>query len=75
VPIVVRDIEADPAAAREKERLAPDVGVPVTVYGSQVVRGFSEPQLRKIATTYLERQKPAKAPAAVAGPSAPATAD
>lgn len=54
VPILERDVEADPAAAREKERLAPGTGVPVVTFGGRVVRGFSEPELRRLAAAWRE---------------------
>lgn len=63
VPILERDVEADAAAAREKERLAPGTGVPVVVYGERVIRGFSEVELRKIAQAYRDRQRATPAPA------------
>lgn len=62
VPIVQRDVEADAAAAAEKERLAPGAGVPVVVYGEKVIRGFSEGELRKVAEAYRGRQRPTPPP-------------
>ncbi|MDF1555268.1 MAG: glutaredoxin family protein [Deferrisomatales bacterium] len=41
VPFTEYDVEADPAAAREKDRLAPGAGIPVAVIDGRVIQGFS----------------------------------
>ncbi len=41
VPFTEYDVEADPVAAREKERLAPGAGIPVAVIDGRVIQGFS----------------------------------
>ena len=41
VPFTEYDVEKDPAAAREKQRIAPGAGVPVTVIDGIQIQGFS----------------------------------
>ena len=71
VPILEHDVEADPAAAREKERLAPGTGVPVVTFGGRVVRGFSEQELRRLAAAWREARAVQQRGAGAATSAAP----
>ena len=49
ITFVEKNVESDPRAAAEKDRLAPGFGVPVLVRGGEVVRGYNEETIRSWA--------------------------
>ena len=49
IAFVEKNVESDPRAAAEKDRLAPGFGVPVLVRGGEVVRGYNEETIRSWA--------------------------
>ena len=49
ITFVEKNVESDPRAAGEKDRLAPGFGVPVLVRGGEVVRGYNEETIRSWA--------------------------
>jgi glutaredoxin len=49
IAFVEKNVESDPRAAAEKDRLAPGAGVPVLVRGGEVVRGYNEETIRSWA--------------------------
>lgn len=49
IAFVEKNVESDPRAAAEKDRLAPGFGVPVLVRGGEVMRGYNEETIRSWA--------------------------
>ena len=56
ITFVEKNVESDPRAAGEKDRLAPGFGVPVLVRGGEVVRGFNEETIRSWAPAVKSRK-------------------
>lgn len=49
IAYIEKDVERDPRAAAEKDRLAPGAGVPVLVHGDEIQTGFNEATIRSWA--------------------------
>ncbi len=56
IAFVEKNVESDPRAAAEKDRLAPGFGVPVLVRGGEVVRGYNEETIRSWAPAVKSRK-------------------
>ena len=56
ITFVEKNVESDPRAAGEKDRLAPGFGVPVLVRGGEVVRGYNEETIRSWAPAVKSRK-------------------
>ncbi len=56
ITFVEKNVESDPRAAAEKDRLAPGFGVPVLVRGGEVVRGYNEETIRSWAPAVKSRK-------------------
>jgi glutaredoxin len=56
-----RDVEQDAAAAVEKERIAPDSGVPVIAFGETVLTGYTDRGIRQLVERWRAAEKQAEA--------------
>lgn len=56
-----RDVEQDAAAAVEKDRIAPESGVPVIAFGETVLTGYTERGIRGLVEEWRSAEKAAEA--------------
>jgi glutaredoxin len=54
-----RDVEQDAAAAVEKDRIAPESGVPVIAFGETVLTGYTERGIRQLVGQWRAAEKAA----------------
>ncbi|GMU66926.1 MAG: hypothetical protein AMXMBFR36_32000 [Acidobacteriota bacterium] len=55
-----RDVEQDAAAAVDKDRIAPESGVPVIAFGETVLTGFTERGIRQLVEQWRTAEKAAE---------------
>lgn len=56
-----RDVEQDAAAAVDKDRIAPESGVPVIAFGETVLTGYTERGIRQLVEQWRRAEKVAEA--------------